>query len=116
MLIFWRTQLRTLKRTLGTGNLFLKGLPQTELFTIFNKNFLSLPLKLPKKIFANFSYIHLKSLVERLSKMLQDHIDSNLKNLVMIFISLLEDPLLSGIYRFKINNKNTRARCKTVQS
>ena len=100
---------------MGTVNLFWKGFPQTKLFLRYLLRIsFCYHLNFPRHICQLF--VHTLKISGITSWQDATGSYNNLKNLVMIFISLLEDPLLSSIYKLKASNKNIRTRCKTVQS
>ena len=100
---------------MGTANLFWKGFPQTKLFLQYLLRIsFRYHLSLPRHICQIF--VHTLKIYGGTSWQDATGPYNNLKNLVMIFISLLEGPLVSSIYTLKVNNKNIRTRCKTVQN
>ena len=100
---------------MGTANLFWKEFPQTKLFLryLFRISF-CYHLNLTRHICQLF--VHTLKISVRTSWQDATGSYNNLKNLMMIFLSLLEDLLVSSIYKLKVNDKNIRTRCKTVQS
>ena len=99
---------------MGTAN-FWKGFPQTKLFLRYLLRIsFCYHLNLPRHICQLF--VNTLKIFGRTSWQDATGSYNNLKNLVIIFVSLLEDPLVSSIYKLKVNNKNIRTRCKTVQS